>query len=331
MFTRAGTSGMVYDFTLYIGEGTCPSYGLGISSDIVLFLVENLPKQQNFKLYFDNWFTSVSLLIALKEMGIFGTGTVRKNRIGSCELLSDSELKKRGRGSYDMKCEMNHNLTCIRWFDNKAVQLISSYIGDQPVGCCKRWSAQQKQYIEIPRPAVVASYNKNMGGVDLSDMLMELYKVNHRSKKWYIRIFYWCLGTSIVNAWLLYRKQMALLEPKQKHMPLIKFQLEIANELLSSTSSFETPKKKRGRPQGSEALNSSLPSNSVSSYGSKKYKVTPTPPNTKRYDEIGHWAVFGEKGRCRMCKTGTPLSKCVKCGVHLCCNNNKNCFLLFHT
>ncbi|XP_067641871.1 piggyBac transposable element-derived protein 3-like [Eurosta solidaginis] len=99
MFTRTGTTGMVYDFTMYVGEGTCPSYGLGLSSDVVLYLAQNLPKNKNFKLYFDNWFTSVSLLIALKEMGIFATGTIRKNRVSSCQLLSDVELKKRGRGS----------------------------------------------------------------------------------------------------------------------------------------------------------------------------------------------------------------------------------------
>ncbi|XP_050338956.1 piggyBac transposable element-derived protein 3-like [Bactrocera neohumeralis] len=40
MFTRAGASGIMYDFALYVGEGTCPSYGLGISSDIVLFCLQ---------------------------------------------------------------------------------------------------------------------------------------------------------------------------------------------------------------------------------------------------------------------------------------------------
>jgi len=84
MFTPAGTSGLVYDFTLYVCEGTCPCYGLGISSDVVLFLAKGLPKGKAFKLYFDNWLTSVGLLIALKEMGIFATGTIRKNRISSC-------------------------------------------------------------------------------------------------------------------------------------------------------------------------------------------------------------------------------------------------------
>ena len=99
---------------MYVGEGTCPSYGLGLSSDVVLYLAKGLPKDKNFKLYFDNWFTSVSLLISLKEMGIFATGTVRRNRIRNCELLSDAEFKKRGRGSYDMKCEINNNIIFVK-------------------------------------------------------------------------------------------------------------------------------------------------------------------------------------------------------------------------
>lgn len=139
MFTRAGSSGMVYDFALYVGEGTCPSYGLGISSDIVLYLASTMPKLLNYKLYFDNWFTSISLMMALKEMGIFSTGTVRQNRVGNCDLLSEKELKKRGRGSYDQKCEINYNIAVVRWFDNKSVQMLSTLANDQPLTSCKGW------------------------------------------------------------------------------------------------------------------------------------------------------------------------------------------------
>ncbi|XP_052855098.1 piggyBac transposable element-derived protein 3-like [Drosophila gunungcola] len=334
MCTRAGTSGLVYDFTLYVGEGTCPNFGLGISSDVVLYLSKGLPKGKPFKLYFDNWFTSVSLLVALKENGIFATGTIRKNRISSCRLLSDAELKKRGRGSFDTKYEVNNNLICVKWFDNKSVQLLSSYEDHQPVGMCKRWSPKEKVYIDVVRPAIVGSYNKGMGGVDLADMLMELYKINHRSRKWYIRIFYWCLGTSMTNAWLLYRKNFHFLNPNQKYIPLIKFQMEVAHELLQCTysTSFE---KKRGRPSNMQRENSIIslgsPTSSVSSNQSKKYKFQPNPTNSMRYDCMEHWVVFTEKGRCRLCKTGTPMSKCIKCKVHLCCNNNKNCFMSYHT
>ncbi|KAI8125261.1 PiggyBac transposable element-derived protein 2 [Lucilia cuprina] len=129
MFTRAGVSGIIYDFTLYIGEGTCKSYGLGISSDIVLYLSSNMPLNQNFKLFFDNWFSSISLMIALKEKGILAVGTIRSNRLKNCTLSSEKELQKRGRGSSDFKYEATHNLIACRWYDNKSVQLLSNYAG----------------------------------------------------------------------------------------------------------------------------------------------------------------------------------------------------------
>lgn len=129
MFTRAGGSGIIYDFTLYIGEGTCKSFGLGISSDIVLHLSSNIPKNQNFKLFFDNWFTSISLMIALRQKGILAVGTVRSNRLTNCALRSDKELQKRGCGSSDFQFEETNNLIACRWYDNKGVQLLSNYAG----------------------------------------------------------------------------------------------------------------------------------------------------------------------------------------------------------
>uniref|UniRef100_A0A1I8N2Y9 PiggyBac transposable element-derived protein domain-containing protein n=1 Tax=Musca domestica TaxID=7370 RepID=A0A1I8N2Y9_MUSDO len=105
MFTRAGVSGIMYDFTLYIGEGTCESFGMGISSDIVLALASNIPMNQNFKLFFDNWFTSINLMIALRQRGILSVGTIRSNRLKNCALCSEKELQKRGRGSFDCKYE----------------------------------------------------------------------------------------------------------------------------------------------------------------------------------------------------------------------------------
>uniref|UniRef100_A0A0K8VPL0 PiggyBac transposable element-derived protein 1 n=1 Tax=Bactrocera latifrons TaxID=174628 RepID=A0A0K8VPL0_BACLA len=208
MFTRAGISGIVYDFALYVGDGTCPSFGLSISSDIVLHLASNVHRDKNYKLFFDNWFSSISLMIALIERGILAAATIRGNRIKNCSLMNENDLMKKGRGSYDFKYEAVHNIAECRWYDNKGVQLLSNYIVENPVSQCIRWCRKQKKYIDVPRPAVVDYYNKHMGGVDLADMLLNLYKINHRSEKWYMRIVYWCISTVVVNSWLLYRRDL---------------------------------------------------------------------------------------------------------------------------
>ncbi|XP_046988160.1 piggyBac transposable element-derived protein 3-like [Schistocerca americana] len=69
-FTRAGASGMMYGFEIYVGKNTCSDRGLGLSGYIVLALTETLPEKQHFKVFVDSWFSSIPLAIALKERGI---------------------------------------------------------------------------------------------------------------------------------------------------------------------------------------------------------------------------------------------------------------------
>jgi len=117
-------SGIINDFCLYVGDGTCKSYGLGLSSDIALHLASNIFDNQNCRLFFDNWLTSVSLMIALKERGILAVGTIRNNRLKNCNLLNGKQLAGKGKATFDIKVEETYNSMSCRWYDNKYVQLI---------------------------------------------------------------------------------------------------------------------------------------------------------------------------------------------------------------
>jgi hypothetical protein len=50
----------------------------------------------------------------------------------------------------------------------------------------KRWSAEHQSMIEVPCPEIVHQYNKHMGGVDLCDMLLALYRIKVGTRKWSI-------------------------------------------------------------------------------------------------------------------------------------------------
>ncbi|PSN39767.1 hypothetical protein C0J52_18551, partial [Blattella germanica] len=117
-------------------------------------------ENKNYKLAFDKWFASHPLLLALKEQRIWTCCTVRSNRMAGCVMASDKSLKKVGRGTSDVKVDETNNIVCVKWFDNKSVNLMSSYAGVEPTDTVRRWSVKDKQYINVTRLAIVREYNQ---------------------------------------------------------------------------------------------------------------------------------------------------------------------------
>ena len=66
-FVRAASSGMIYDFFLYAGSLNKTEKYTG--AFVVKKLIETLPKQLNFRLYFDNSFCTIDLCRELKSLG----------------------------------------------------------------------------------------------------------------------------------------------------------------------------------------------------------------------------------------------------------------------
>ena len=81
-------------------------------------------------------------------------------------------------------------------------------------------------------PQIVRQYNKHMGGVDLADMLIALYRTNMKTHKWYLNIFSQLLDVCVNNAWLQYRKDCFELKEKSV-MRLKEFRVNIAIALSS--------------------------------------------------------------------------------------------------
>ena len=96
-FVRAGKNGIIY-FFLYTGAKSVGTDKCTTES-VVLRHSEGIPKHNNPYPYFDNWFSTLDLMINLKSMGILATATFRSNRIGSCPLETEAELKKKSRRS----------------------------------------------------------------------------------------------------------------------------------------------------------------------------------------------------------------------------------------
>ena len=71
------------------------------------------------------------------------------------------------------------------------------------------------------------SYNKNMGGVDLSYQLCGYYAVGRKSRKWWRYLFWFCVDLSIANASIL-----ETLAPNHSTRKQLAFRLELAKKLI---------------------------------------------------------------------------------------------------
>lgn len=323
IFVLSGVSGFAYKIEPETGlENVVLNHepDLGASSNVVMRLAREIPQNQNYRLYFDNYFTSLPLLEHLSKNGILSLGTVRRNRIPDCKLPTDKEMAKKDRGySVEYVADVNGvDISTVAWKDNKMVNLASSFVGEMPKAQVRRYDKKNKRYVSIDRPNIVGEYNRHMGGVDLIDSIMGRYKIQLRSKRWQVRMFYHLLDLSMVNAWLLYKRIHKAKGSKDKILNSADFRLEIATTLCK----LGVPSKIKNRRSIENEIQA------------KRHKgpAQHVPSVAIRQDQTGHWPVWTVKRiRCKFPKcSGVSQTMCEKCGVALCFNKQNNCFRLFH-
>ena len=54
----------------------------------------------------------------------------------------------------------------------------------QPLSNTRRWSKEVKDYINVPRPAVIGCYKSSVGGTDQVDQSIASYRPFIRNCKW---------------------------------------------------------------------------------------------------------------------------------------------------
>ena len=83
----AGASGFMYDVFLYGGKESnevTPYSHLQKSAQVVAKLCVELPRHVGRKVFVDNWFTTLDLMIYLKKEGLLAVGTIRSNCLQGC-------------------------------------------------------------------------------------------------------------------------------------------------------------------------------------------------------------------------------------------------------
>ncbi|CAF3536949.1 unnamed protein product [Rotaria sp. Silwood1] len=295
MFLLAGgESGICYHFLFYVGKSDFDTQEQGFCTKVVLELCETVP-------------------LELNKLGIYSVGTVRADRLLGLIVKDEKDLSKEGKESMDHRVAGvdGVELCAVRWYDNKTDNCLSTLYGCQPTDLVERWSSKEKNHIQIAQPNIVKAYNQYMGGVDLIDMLISLYRINGRSKKYYTKIIFHLIDLSIVNGWLLYCRHCSQLNiQKRGTMSLLLFRISVAEAMLKSAP--PTPSTKRGRP--------SLDSTSNENNQTTTSRAVPNsiPPSSVRLDKFDHWSIHASKSRCRNfdCIGYTRIC-CSKCQLYV--------------
>ena len=327
VFVLANPNDVILDFHAYTGEGTFRHLAqqvtdMGIGASAVITLLNNVPAGSS--LYFDRYFTSEALLDYLLEHNISGTGTVIKNRLPrGITFKEDSAIKKEGRGTFQIFERDNQKMCATKWLDNKPVFLLSTAHAAMPVDTVKRWSKKDRDHVDVCRPSVVRLYNHCMGGVDLADRMVSLYRMKARANKWPVRVVMHFLDCPVSNAWILYKEAAKECgTPKKDLLDFMKFRLRIGKMFVRNPSQPEEDAVSEGE---SEASPTSV---------QRRRRVVPHSLPELRKSEAVHLPEIvqsSQSNRCRQrgCKSYTRI-RCVACKVFLCVAGNRNCFLMYH-
>lgn len=305
-------TGYLLNFDIYTGKNDDQSTNTSLGEKVVMRLSEPYA-YKNYCCYFDNYFTSISLLDNLLEKKLFACGTIRVNRkhYPSSIMKKDKELKM---SEYDFA--QSNDIGVTKWKDRgkKCVSTASTIHNPSTTTTISRKNKRGEK-IPVNCPQMISCYNKYMGGVDSFDQFMSFYNINQKSRRWWMKIFFYLLEACIVDSYILYKISMKT--QKRKSMSHLKFRSCLANELIVNFSSKKKTgyapgrgnARKRNHPDGQKTIQNSVRLSNVGDH---------LPTLSKTYRRCGNCSTKAKEKRSNVI--------CMKCNVALC----KMCFTPFH-
>ena len=159
-------------------------------------MVEGL-ENQGYIIFTDNFYSSPTLFTDLVNKGFGAVGTIDHTQRG-CPLALGLQKKKMLRQAYQRGygvCIINESIVFCLWRDTKVVCVTSTiHIGNSNHQVKRRVKTQAGiQEISVPIPDAIYDYNKHMGGVDLSDQLLQYFQTRRQTHKYWKTLFYHCI------------------------------------------------------------------------------------------------------------------------------------------
>lgn len=293
------SNGYGLNFDVYLGMEANQRRIYGLGYDVVTKLIQPY-MNKNHHIYFDNFFSSVTLLEHLETNGTYACATVRCNRrdLPQCarEKLRPGEKVVSQKGC----------VVFTKWHDKRDVSVISSNCSPLAVDV-----VVSRRNQNVSKPAVVDLYNKHMGGVDRADQIRQYYSVGRSSYKWYRYLFWFLIDISICDSFILYNSYRA--GQGQGKVKQLLFRTNLAKQLIGGFSSAAS-----------------------ATHSTKRHKIENLSLEVENANRHFIERINGRKKVCVQCRRvgrrtegGHKVQssfKCLQCDVALC----KTCFHDYH-
>mgnify|MGYP001091187854 CR=1 FL=1 len=225
-------TGFLYDFNWDDGTRTaenCRIFEWGMTGQVVLDLVESLPGR-GYRIFTDNFYTSVPLARHLLDMGHYLVGTMRVDRgvPGFVKLASKKPTQRCPKGTVLHSHSRDNSIHIYGWMDNGPVYILDTVFGPADHALTRREGARQNVYM-VPKACAV--YNEFMGGVDKYDQVRTGYygtEMSGRCAKWTTRLYEALVTMAMANGYALHR---ATRDEPMKHWQYV---LTIAEALMNN-------------------------------------------------------------------------------------------------
>lgn len=246
----------------------------------------------------DNFYTSVQLLLSLKEVGLYGRGTVRENSKHFPKVHMFSKRSGEERGAIMQGVSSSGKMVAASWMDGNAVNIISNAEASTQTEVRRRVGQTSQVY---PAPKCIAEYNQNMQGVDRMDQLRAHFSLadGHSFQKWHKKLAMAFIDIARCNAYVTRCLAMGE-EVTTARSPHRDFVMALHNELISGEWAdsceedgmfFDNPHGEKGQVLLSPVVNPSRPSRSPGSPACEFVLSKNRFPNATR----------GKRG-CKVCK-----------------------------
>lgn len=290
-------TGFVLDVIIYTGKQTEIEKNnyIGISGNVVVTMLGPY-LELGHTLYIDNWYSSPTLFKYLYDHRTNACGTVRRNRIGMPKFTK--KLKKGETDTFH-----TDEIMALAWKDKKDVTMLSTIHNNtfKPTG-----KVDYKTKIPISKPECIVDYNKNMGAVDRSDMIISSVNSTRKTVKWYKKLFFHLIDLSLLNAHVLFQQKTG------KKQPLGEFQLKVIGQLIEKHKLEPKTLLKRKAP---------LPSRLT-----ERHFLGKIPPTNNKINAARRCYVCANTKNQKRRKETRYL--CKQCDIALCF---EPCFEIFHT